>query len=42
MAKDIEVIKNRNLKDIVIVDNYIQSFAFHVDNGIPISMWKDD
>ena len=24
------------LKDIVIVDNSVYSFAFHIDNGIPI------
>ena len=42
MVKDLDILKNRNLKDIIIIDNYIQSFAFHIENGIPILMWKDD
>ena len=29
----------RNLEDIIIVDNLILSFAFQIDNGIPILSW---
>lgn len=34
--KDLRIIKNRNLKDIVIVDNLAHSFGFQIENGIPI------
>lgn len=36
-VKDLRIIQDRPLKDIVIVDNSIISFAFNMDNGIPIS-----
>jgi len=36
-VKDLSIIKDRNLKDIVLVDNSIISFAFNLDNGVPIS-----
>lgn len=36
-VKDLRIFKDRNLKDIVIVDNSIISFAFNMDNGVPIS-----
>ena len=35
--KDLRVITDRDLKDIVIVDNSIVSFAFQLSNGVPIS-----
>ena len=36
--KDLGIIKEEqfNLKDIVIVDNSVYSFAYQIDNGIPI------
>ena len=34
--KDLRVLKNISLDDIVIIDNSVLSFAFHLDNGIPI------
>jgi CTD small phosphatase-like protein 2 len=34
--KDLRIIKNRNLKDIVMVDNLVHSFGLQIDNGIPI------
>jgi CTD small phosphatase-like protein 2 len=40
--KNIERIANRNLKDIVIVDNCPVSFCMQIDNGIPISSWYSD
>ena len=32
----------RDMKDIVIVDNSVYSFAFQIDNGIPIIPYYDD
>jgi CTD small phosphatase-like protein 2 len=37
--KDLRILKNRKLKDIVIVDNRIHSFGFQINNGIPILEW---
>ena len=34
-VKDLRVI-NRDLKDILLVDNAAYSYAFQLDNGIPI------
>jgi CTD small phosphatase-like protein 2 len=36
-VKDLRVIADRDMKDIVIVDNSIVSFAFQLSNGVPIS-----
>ena len=33
---------NRNLKDVIIVDNSPLAFAFDTDNGLPILSWFDD
>lgn len=35
--KDLEVFLDRDKKDIIIVDNSILSFAFDLDNGVPIN-----
>jgi CTD small phosphatase-like protein 2 len=35
-VKDLRIISDRDLEDIVIVDNSVISFAFQLDNGIPI------
>ena len=40
--KDLRILGNRNLKDIVIVDNAAYSFGYQVDNGVPIISWHDD
>ena len=40
--KNIGRIANRDLKDVVIVDNCLVSFCMQVDNGIPISNWYED
>lgn len=34
--KDLRIIKNRELKDIILVDNLAHSFGFQIDNGVPI------
>ena len=42
LVKDLRIFANRNLEDLVIVDNLAYSFAFQLDNGIPIRSWKED
>jgi CTD small phosphatase-like protein 2 len=32
----LRIVENRSLKDIVIVDNKVESFGLQIDNGIPI------
>lgn len=39
--KDLRII-DRDLKNIVIVDDLVQSFGFQIDNGIPIRAFKGD
>lgn len=41
-VKDLRIIKNRDLKDIVIVDNCAYCFGYQLENGIPIIAWTDD
>ena len=40
-VKDLKKL-NRNLKDIVIVDNSPIAYAFHTKNGLPIKTWIED
>ena len=40
--KDLRIITNRNLKDLIIVDNAVYSFGYQLDNGIPIIPFYDD
>lgn len=43
--KDLRIIKNRDLKNIILVDDSINPFAFQINNWIPIIKWeknKDD
>ena len=40
--KDLRIVKNRALKDMIIVDNLAHSFGFQVENGIPILEFHDD
>jgi len=35
-VKDLRVIANRNLQDMILVDNAAYSYGFQVDNGVPI------
>ena len=39
--KDLRVIKNRSMEDMIIVDNAAYSFAFQLENGIPILPFYD-
>ena len=42
-VKDLEILNEYyDLKDIVIVDNSVLSFAFHLHNGIPIVPYYDE
>lgn len=38
--KDLRIVKNLNLAKALIVDNLTHSFAFQIDNGVPILEWK--
>ena len=38
-VKDLRIIRDRELKNIIIVDNSIISFAYHLNNGIPIKAY---
>mmetsp|Transcript_47529 Transcript_47529/g.34806 ORF Transcript_47529/g.34806 Transcript_47529/m.34806 type:complete len:240 (-) Transcript_47529:37-756(-) len=38
-VKDLRIIQDRPLSDIIIVDNSIISFAFNIDNGVPIGAY---
>eukprot|EP01015_Nassula_variabilis_P021082 TRINITY_DN372_c0_g1_i3.p1 TRINITY_DN372_c0_g1~~TRINITY_DN372_c0_g1_i3.p1 ORF type:complete len:180 (-),score=34.16 TRINITY_DN372_c0_g1_i3:118-657(-) len=40
--KDLRIIKNRDLKDIIMVDNLVHSFGLQLENGIPILEWTGD
>ena len=40
--KDLRVIRNRQLKDIILVDNAVYSFGLQLSNGIPIASFKED
>ena len=41
-VKDLRLFKNIDLKKIIIIDNSALSFAFHLDNGIPILPFYDN
>ena len=38
--KDLRIISDRDMKDIVIVDNSVVSFIFNMDNGVPIADFR--
>lgn len=39
--KDLRIVSNRDLKNILIVDNLAHSFGFQIENGVPILEWYD-
>ena len=41
-VKDLRIIKNRELKNMIIVDNLAHSFGFQIENGIPILEWHNN
>jgi len=34
--KDLRIFNNRNLEDILLVDNAAYSFGYQLENGVPI------
>ena len=38
-VKDLRIIQDRDIKNIILVDNSIISFAFQMNNGIPIKAY---
>jgi len=42
LIKDLRIFQDRNINEMVIVDDYIYSFAFNIGNGIPVSRFDDD
>ena len=40
--KDLRIISNRDLNDLIIVDNAVYSFGYQLDNCIPIIPFYDD
>lgn len=41
-VKDLRVFANRSLDDMVLVDNAAYSFAYQIENGIPIAPYYDN
>jgi Dullard-like phosphatase family protein len=41
-VKDLRILRNRKMKNLIIVDNAAYSFAYQLENGIPIISWHDD
>lgn len=41
-VKDLRILKNRNLRDIILVDNNLISQAYQLENAIPIYSWYGD
>ena len=40
--KDLRVLENRNMDEMLIVDNAAYSFGFQIDNGVPILPFYDN
>lgn len=41
-VKDLRIFANREMEDLIIVDNAVYSFGFQLNNGIPIIPYYDD
>lgn len=41
-VKDLRILKNINMKNTVIIDNSVLSFAFQLENGIPVLPFYDN
>ena len=41
-VKDLRIIKNKEVTDMVLIDHMCHSFAAQLDNGIPIIPWEGD
>ena len=42
IIKDLRIVKNRNLKDMILLDNKPESFGLQIDNGVPIMDFYGD
>jgi Dullard-like phosphatase family protein len=40
--KDLRVLANRNLQDVVLVDNAAYSFGYQIENGIPVAPFYEN
>ena len=40
--KDLRIFRDRDLKDLLIIDNAAYSFGFQVENGVPIIPFYDN
>ena len=40
--KDLRVITNRALENMVLIDNSAYCFAYQLENGVPIVSWYND
>ena len=40
--KDLRIFHQKSLADIILVDNSVYSFAFQLDNGVPIVSYYND
>lgn len=40
--KDLRLVENRDLRHVLLLDNYVHSFAFNLDNGVPCLEWRGE
>lgn len=40
--KDLRILKGKDLKKMLLVDNLAHSFGFQIENGVPILEWHQD
>ena len=41
-VKDLRIITNKKMSEMIIIDSSPQNFLFQIDNGIPILPWSDN
>jgi len=41
-VKDLRILGNRDLSDVILIDNSVYSFAFQLENGVPIIPFYHD
>ena len=42
IIKDLRIFENRDLKNMIIVDNLAHCFSYQIDNGVPLLEWQSD
>ena len=40
--KDLRIISDKSLKDLILIDNEAFSFGYQMDNGIPLMSWDGE